>query len=403
MAEQSLCIPRPLQFFLSTNLTTKINSYNKLTDRILWQLGAPTINVEISRDAIYNNISIASEMFTTYSGFTTEYIVFHSSLYQRQKGLRLDELFSVRDKLMTINLEDNKLTESVSNFDKASTTSFNNTYNLPEYVYTCTTPIAIEDYPNTSLSAIEQYNKGINVGKIINKQLYEILTNPISGGNPELSSNFIQSYMEDVPIKGESSDHELKTINNSFDYDIMDYRKVNAVTDFDVGESTGINTLFTIEQTLAQQTYFSYAMGNYGFDLISWYTLKNWLDTREKVLSINPTWKFNNRTQILTIFPEPKDSQYWAVLQCAVEKPLKDVLKELWVQKYSLALTKITLGHIRGKWGSSLSLFSQGSFNVNDLMSQGQKEKEDLEKELFEGTTPGFGTEGSEPVGFLIG
>ena len=38
--------------------------------------------------------------------------------------------------------------------------------------------------------------------------------------------------------------------------------------------------LLLAQQTLAQQTYFSYAMGNYGFDLISWYTLKDWLKTR---------------------------------------------------------------------------------------------------------------------------
>ena len=35
--------------------------------------------------------------------------------------------------------------------------------------------------------------------------------------------------------------------NNAFDYDIMDYRKVNAIVDLNMGESTGINTLFTIE------------------------------------------------------------------------------------------------------------------------------------------------------------
>ena len=50
-----------------------------------------------------------------------------------------------------------------------------------------------------------------------------------------------------------------------YDYDVMDYRKVMSVTDFEEGSNTGINTLFTLEQTLAQQTYFSYAMGNYGF------------------------------------------------------------------------------------------------------------------------------------------
>ena len=400
----SLCVPRNRSFFLSTNLTTKINTFNKLADRILWQLGAPTINVEISRDAIYNAINIAVEFYTKYSGYTTEYIVFHSSLYERGKGIRLDNLFSVRDRLLEIDTNDNnKLTEETPKLNRALTNSFNNYYNLPETVYTCIKEVPVDLYTNNSLSAIESYDNGISVGRIINSQLYGLMTDPISGGNPDLSSYFISSYMENIPLKGEEqSDIVLSSLNNAFDYDIMDYRKINAVIDFGMGESTGINTLFTIEQTLAQQTYFSYAMGNYGFDLISWYVLKNWLDTRSKVLSIEPTYKFNNRTQILTLYPEPTNSEYWAVLGCAVEMPLKDLLKVMWIQQYALALVKITTANIRGKWGST-PLFGNSVFNATDIMTQGIHEKETLEKELIEGTTPGFGEEGSEPVGFLIG
>ena len=71
------------------------------------------------------------------------------------------------------------------------------------------------------------------------------------------------------------------------------------MTDFEEGSSTGINTLFTIEQTMAQQTYFSYAMGNYGFDLISWYAMKNWMETREKLLATRRSYTFDERTQIM--------------------------------------------------------------------------------------------------------
>ena len=75
--------------------------------------------------------------------------------------------------------------------------------------------------------------------------------------------------------------------------------------DFEEGSTTGINTLFTLEQTLAQQTYFSYALGNYGFDLVSWYTLKEWLDTREKVLATRRDLKFDPRTQYMQMYPQP--------------------------------------------------------------------------------------------------
>ena len=34
-------------------------------------------------------------------------------------------------------------------------------------------------------------------------------------------------------------------------------------------------------------------MGNYGFDLVSWYTLKEWIDTREKMLAIRRDIKFD--------------------------------------------------------------------------------------------------------------
>jgi len=64
----------------------------------------------------------------------------------------------------------------------------------------------------------------------------------------------------------------------------MDYRKVISVKDYVEGSSAGVNTLFSIEQSLAQQTYFSYAMGNYGFDLVSWHIVQEWIETRQKVL-----------------------------------------------------------------------------------------------------------------------
>ena len=400
----SLCIPRKMEYHLTTNLSTKVNSFNRLTDRILWQLGAPTINVEISRDAIFNAISMACELYTKYAGTSREYIVFHSSLYNRHKGIRLDELFSVRDKLVELGDKNPpELSADNSSFTKAYKTSFNADIEKSKPVYTCVEAISLSSYPNSSLSSIPGFENGIARGKIIDYDIYEVLTDPLSGGEESLSANFIPSTYENIPVKGLNTDKtdELEIYNNSFDYDIMDYRKVNAVVDFQMGESTGINTLFTIEQTLAQQTYFSYAMGNYGFDLISWYTLKDWLDTRQKLLSINPQWKFNNRTQILTLYPEPTNSQYWGVLGCQVELPLKDLLKVNWVQRYSLALTMITLGHIRGKF-NSLTLFGSGSFNASDIMTQGLEMKKELEKELFEGTTPGFG-EDSQPVGFLIG
>jgi len=190
---------------------------------------------------------------------------------------------------------------------------------------------------------------------------------------------------------------------NSFDYDVMDYRKVIAVQDFEEGSTTGINTLFTIEQTMAQQTYFSYAMGNYGFDLVSWYVLKDWMEMREKLLATKRSFTFDDRTQTMRMYPQPdargNGVRFYGVVSCYVERPIRDIIKEHWVYQYSLALTKMAVANIRGKYGS-VTLFGGGSLNASDLMGQGLAEKEKLETALYEGA-PGLGD--AEPPMFFVG
>ena len=131
-------------------------------------------------------------------------------------------------------------------------------------------------------------------------------------------------------------------------------------------------------------------MGNYGFDLVSWYTLKNWLDVREKVLSQRINYTFDKRTQYLRLIPEPKNSTYWAVIKCWVERPLRDIIKERWVYDYSLALCKIALANVRGKY-TNVQMFGGTSLQYDTIKNEGMKEKEELEKKLMEGASSGYG------------
>jgi hypothetical protein len=172
-------------------------------------------------------------------------------------------------------------------------------------------------------------------------------------------------------------------LSASWDYDLRDYRKVIGVFEFQPGESTGINALFTLEQAMAQQTYFSYMLGNVGFDLITWECLKSWLDLRSKVLAQISYVDFDNRTQILRLIPPPnKNSRFYGVVGCWVERSIRDLIKERWVYQYALALTKINIGNVRGKY-SGTQLFGGGTINYNDLLSQGLEEKKKLEEELM--------------------
>ena len=72
-----------------------MDSYERVGQRICRSLGAPMINLEVHEDQLNEFISIASEMFTRFAGYTREYLVFDSDLYEKDKGIRLDVLFSL--------------------------------------------------------------------------------------------------------------------------------------------------------------------------------------------------------------------------------------------------------------------------------------------------------------------
>jgi hypothetical protein len=381
----SQCDITPISAFQSTNLSNKITSFNRLSERILRSLGYPFINVEVHRDQLYENISIACEMFTKFAGYTREYILFNSNLYERDVGIRLDSLVTLKGA--------NALDQTNG---KTSNPQYTNYVPQQTVAYIVNTATNSGYFSNsTVLSAA--LSGGIFVNEIFNTTVY----GQITAFDSSLSANFTQTVQRQITQLG--SPVSSTKYNNSFDYDVMDYRKVIAITDFEQGSTTGINTLFTIEQTLAQQTYFSYAMGNYGFDLISWYVLKDWLNNREKLLAIKPSYDFNDRTQLMRIYPQPKagesTSQYYGVISCYVEKPLRDVIQEQWIYQYSLALTKIVLARVRGKYQGT-TLFGGGSVNA-DMLSEGLAEKEKLEEKLYTGATPGLGD--NEPPLFFVG
>tara|TARA_R110000772_G_scaffold207760_2_gene318268 strand:+ start:629 stop:1783 length:1155 start_codon:yes stop_codon:yes gene_type:complete len=381
------CDISPISGFQSTNLNNRIDSFSRLGDRVLRTLGYPFINVEVHKDQLYENISIAAEYFTKFAGYTKEYLIFDSRMYKKNYGIKLDELFS----LQTSNTfkEQKDLQTRNPDFTKEITdgTIFVSTSGAPGSLFT-----GISSLSSALLSGIDPYD-------IFTPDLYTKIVTEV----PTISSIFKTKVKDKFTVEGVDSVNTNQFVN-SFDYDVMDYRKVIAMTDFEEGSSTGINTLFTIEQTMAQQTYFSYAMGNYGFDLISWYAMKNWMETREKLLATKRSYTFDERTQIMRMYPQPNagnsDIRFYGVVACYVERPIRDVIKELWVYQYTLALTKMVVANIRGKYGS-VSLFGGGSVNSTDLMTQGLAEKAALEEQLMTGAAPGQGD--ADPALFFVG
>ena len=381
------CEITPLSAFLSTNLNNKIDCYGRLGDRIKRSLGYPLVSVEIHPDQLHENIQIAAEYFTKFAGYTREYLIFDSALYEQNKGIRLDLLYT----LANTDLDTNAKKIQGGNPLGPGPENYNTT---PEIVYT-----SLDDVTGTTFSSSSalsaDFEDGIEAGELFDHTLVDTLTT----FDESLSATFKPNKRRTIKREGDCADEGITTYQNVYDYDVMDYRKVMAVTDFEEGSNTGINTLFTLEQTLAQQTYFSYAMGNYGFDLVSWYTMKEWLDMREKVLALRRDLVFDDRTQYLKMYPQPKTERFYGVLACYIEKPLRDIIKEQWVYEYALALSMITVGRVRGKFGS-VQLLGGGAMNY-DLLQEGIAKKAELEDSLMTGATSGFGD--NDPVDFFVG
>lgn len=378
-----VCEVLPVSAFQSTNLNNKLETYGDLGDRIKRSLGYPLITLEIHQDQLFQNIQIAVEYFSKFAGYTKEFLVFDSNLYEKNRGIRLDHLYT---------LAKAGLTDSQKIANKPVWTGADFTAEVPESVYVNMSSLDPSIF-SSSPSLSSTFKDGLPEFEIVDKSLYDSITS----FNINLSGIFRESVKRGVSLQGQ--DTKAVEYSNVFDYDAMDYRKVISVTEFEEGSNQGVNTLFTLEQTLAQQTYFSYAMGNYGFDLVSWYTLKEWLDTREKLLAIKRDLKFDERTQYLQMYPQPGSSRFYGVVSCYLERPIRDLVKEQWVYEYAVALTKIVIGRVRGKF-TGVSLLGGGSLNA-DLLNEGLTEKKELEQMLLTGASAGFGD--ADPPMFLIG
>jgi len=417
------CNIKPLSAFLSTNLNSKIKTYDNLGDRIKRALGYPLISLEVHTDQLRQNIQIAVEYFTKYAGYTREYLIFDSDMYETNKGIRLDLLYTLANKDLDTKGQKadgiNPLGPGPEFYGSQAPTllsgghqSEGGTYptggvgtvggnyqrTTPSVYVAMSTLSAGAFTESVQLSSIFAYvtagrGPGIEAFEIFDHSLYQDITSY----RPTLSGFFKATPKQTISFEGVETDAYY--YQNVFDYDVMEYRKVVDVIDFEEGSTTGINTLFTLEQTLAQQTYFSYALGNYGFDLVSWYTLKEWIDTREKLLATRRDVKFDSRTQYMQMYPQPGGDRFYGVLGCYLERPIRDVIMEQWIYEYALALTQIVIGRVRGKFGN-VTLLGGGALNY-DMLSEGLDKKAELEEKLLTGASPGLGD--TEPPMFFVG
>ena len=434
----------------STYLANQVTTYQRLADRISYALGWPIVNLELHGNQVYGNISLAVEMFSKYAGYTEEHLVFDSDKYTRGKGLDIAELLTLTPELtstysstieVTTKTTTDVATNSAKEFDANSEGTFISLFEFnvgdaavdpSEYTFTVTlndsnaqvskalviavsgatvdgsltesADVSLTQYGDVFTTSTEIFEVSAIPG-IKTEQIGGSYTNAVSVGivlGDEMTKAGSVNANRNAVSTDTTTTQQLTTqrpIIGNFDDLTRQKRKVIDVYSHEESSSNSLNTLFSIEQTLAQQTYFSYAMGNYGFDLISWYILKQWLDTREKMLSTKRYFKFDERTQHLLLLPEPKTGErFYGCVSCYVEKPIRDLIKEPWVYQYALALTKITLGRVRGKFGNA-QLFGGTSLDTS-ILQEGLQEKEKLEAMMLTGGSTGFG-DGAPPMFFV--
>jgi hypothetical protein len=431
----------------STYLANSVNGYARLGDRISYALGYPIVNLELHGNQIYTNIAISTEMFSKYAGYTEEHLVFDSDKYTRGKGLNIAELLTLTPELTATYTTDVEVTVGQSTTvatvtAKAFTSSDTGFISLfefdagdtiidpSEYTFTVTLDDGNAHVAKAlvvTLSSAVLSASGVDVsltqyGDVFTTttEIFEISAVPGASteqhGGSYTNSVSVGAYLDVNTTQGGTVNasrndtlNDATTVNQltatnpiigRFDSLTRQSRKVIDIYSHEESSSSSLNTLFTIEQTLAQQTYFSYAMGNYGFDLVSWYVLKQWLETREKMLSTKRYFKFDDRTQHMLLIPEPKTGEwFYGVVSCYVEKPVTHLIQEPWVYQYALALTKITLGRVRGKFGSA-QLFGGTTLDAS-ILQEGLTEKKELEEMLMKGASPGFGD--AAPAMFFVG
>lgn len=200
---------------------------------------------------------------------------------------------------------------------------------------------------------------------------------------------------------------------------ISDYTLPEGVLDileFDDSSNShgGINTLFTLENSLYSAGLLDFNSLTSNSTLITYHLAMDFLEVIDRYKSSNYKWTYDNDDRLLHIYPAPKadnviyvnntetgieevsDTAGWALLHLrqlhgagrdnfSLNKAYAKLLSRQWVKEYTLALCKITLGIIRRKFDNYASIGNTGiNLDGDALLSEGKEEKERLEEDLSE-------------------
>ena len=398
-----ICNVKPLEAYMSTDLNNKNRTYDDISERILHFFGYPAVSVsDLHRNQIYDAISMAVERFYKHAGVVKEYLILDSRLYEQNHGIPIDKLCTISG---IISRPDDYATKRSAERGPEQTVKVpDDVYITKDYIFKKDYYLSKSDYELLHKSVEEKdkaeidmlyamsqkYPDGIEPLSIISEKLYKYLVTKRKY-NTEM---FKKSKDTVFTLGGEKQELHTETdlgrereplqYNKMFDYDIMDYRKVVSVVNYSESGVSSITSLYNFDTSLAQQFFYTNQFNHRSFGLTTWYALHEWRNLYEKLLAVKRGWHFNKDTQYLTLTPQPRmGERFFGIVECWVEKPLKDVLKEPWVFDYALAVCKEMLGRVRSKWGDSVQMLGGGSLTGNALAQEGVNKQKELLDELI--------------------
>lgn len=180
----------------------------------------------------------------------------------------------------------------------------------------------------------------------------------------------------------ESTGTEVAYLSTYYDYDLLNYRKVQGCFSADFanngygGGFGGDNYLFSLDLAVAQNLFGDRLMGNGDsrnrFDLTSYHLAKGYVEHIRKMFR-NVTWTFNQKTQYLKIYPEPKyGSQYCYLLGVYLEPSIREILNEEFIKNYTYGQALKIIGKIRGRYGA-ISLVGGATIDGASATEEGEK------------------------------
>ena len=430
-----ICNVKPLEAYMSTDLNNKNRTYDDISERILHFFGYPAVSVsDLHRNQIYDAISMAVERFYKHAGVVKEYLILDSRLYEQNHGIPIDKLCTISGVLSRP--DDYATKRSAERGPEQTVKVPDDVYITKDYIKKSDYYLSKQDYDMLHKAVEEKlkgeidmlyamsqkYPDGIEELSIISKEFYNYLISKrrydanmfkktSTDRTPYEQATFQKSKDKVVTIGGQKQDiykdtkvptefnmdvDDINTptetvrdrdsiqYNKMFDYDIMDYRKVVSVVNYSESGVSSITSLYNFDTSLAQQFFYTNQFNHRSFGLTTWYALHEWRNLYEKMLAVKRGWHFNKDTQYLTLTPQPRmGERFFGIVECWVERPLKDVLKEPWVFDYALAVCKEMLGRVRSKWSDNVQMLGGGSLTGNALAQEGITKQKELLDELI--------------------